>query len=136
MINLVCEQIRQSKFIDRDIVFDIKSDDTFGSLKRIEKSVKLRKEFKDLGVAFCLNRVELKFSCDYLNKNTGEWETLRNDIKNFCDTKLDGYWSWKIKGRNAQDSDRYFYEIDLFFEHANDMNLWLKEHGLILRLSL
>lgn len=137
MINLVCEQIRRSKFIDRDIVFDIRYDDAFSNLKRIEKSVKLRKEFKDLGVAFCLNRVELRFTCDYATSQTHEWSDMRDRIKNFCDTKLEGYWTWKIKSRSVRDQhQKYLYEMDLFFELKEDMDLWLKEQGLILRLSL
>lgn len=136
MENLTCTRIRHSKFIDRDIVFEIDVDDTFGGERRIEKSVKLRKEFNELGMAFHRNRVELRFNSERVNRDSPEWQKLRESIKESCDTKCEGYWSWKIKRMNDRNSDRILYELDLFFEYKTDMDLWLKEHGLILRLSL
>ena len=135
MNDIVCHSVRHSKFIDRDIVFDITSDDTFGKLKRIETSVKLRNEFKDLGVAFHLNRVEMKFSCSISTSKTDEWAELRESIRKFCDTRLEGYWSWKIKSHMSKTTDQYLYDMELFFERREDMDLWLKEQGLVLRLS-
>lgn len=136
MTKVICHSIRHSKFIDRDIVFDITLDETFGKLNRVETSVKLRKEFKDLGVAFHLNRVELRFSCGNSTRKTSEWAEIRESIKNFCDTRLEGYWSWKIKGHMKGPTDRYLYDMDLLFERREDLELWLKEQGTMLRLSL
>lgn len=133
MSDIVCHLICHSKFIDRDIVFDIKIEENFGH--RIEKSVKLRKEFKDLGTAFCLNRVELKFSCDQERKHTTKLSDIRDDIKKFCDTRLEGYWSWKFKGRNDRKSDQYLYDMELFFERKDDMDLWLKDQGMMIKLK-
>lgn len=136
MENLTCTRIRQSKFIDRDIVFNIDVDITFGNDRRLEKSVKLRKEFSDLGMAFHRHRVELRFTAPRTARDSSDWHNLRESVKEFCDTRCEGYWSWKIKRLNDRETDNYLYELDLFFEHKADMDLWLKEHGLILRLSL
>jgi hypothetical protein len=130
-----CTRVRQSRFIDRDIVFDIEVDSTFGADRRLEKSVKLRKEFTELGMAFHRNRVELRFAVERGNRDSPEWHTLRDGVKEFCDTKLSGYWSWKIKRVNNRENDDFIYEIDLFFEHEADLALWLKDQGQIIKLT-
>ena len=138
MDHLTCTRVRQSRFIDRDVVFDIDYDDRmgFGGDRRIEKSMKLRKEFKDLGMAFHRHRVELRFDASRENRDTPEWMVLRERVKEFCDTKCQGYWTWKTKRMASRTSDDYTFEMDLMFEHEEDMKLWLKEHGLIIRLSM
>lgn len=125
-------------FIDRDIVFEIDFDDKMqlGPERRIERSMKLREEFKELGMSFHRNRVELRFDLDRGDRHGEEWHALKERVKEFCDSKLEGFWTWKLRRLNARDTDGYKLEMDLMFEHESDMETWLKEHGLILRLSL
>lgn len=139
MTTLNCLHVRHAKFIDRDIVFNIDFDDRFGGglRGRIEKSVQLREEFKELGMAFHRNRVEVRFQVSYENRNSDEYRLLTNKVKEFCDTRCEGYWSWKFKRTTVEEDRRetYNYEMDLFFEHRDDMDLWLKEQGLVFRLT-
>ena len=139
MSELTCIRVRQSKFIDRDIVFDIVSEDPMkmGVERRFESSLKLREEFKELGMAFHRNRVELRFTLtrDVRNDMT-PWKNLKEQVSEFCDSRLSGYWTWKLKRYNDQDTDGYQMHMDLMFEHEADMQLWLKDHGLIIRLTL
>jgi hypothetical protein len=139
MSDLTCTRVRRSKFIDRDVVFDITIDDPlgYGGERRIETSLKLRKEFNKLGMAFHRNRVELRFTLERTPKNDqSSWVALKEQVKEFCDSRLEGYWTWKLRRYNDRDTDGYKLEMDLMFEHEADMKLWLKDHGMIIRLTL
>ena len=138
MTHLTCTRIRQSRFIDRDIVFDIDFDDKMqmGPERRIERCVKLRKEFKELGMAFHRHRVELRFNLSRDDRHGEEWWDLKERVKEFCDSKVTGYWTWKLRRLSDRETDGYKMEMDLMFENEVDMQLWLKEHGLIIRLSM
>jgi hypothetical protein len=131
-----CTRIRQSRFIERDIVFNISYEE---ALKRFEKSVSLRPGFEEIGMKFFRNRVETRF--DYgespSDRKAGEMEAfkIRESIKEFCDTKVTGYWTWKFQTRRKHDEEGYEFQIDLMFEETQDMELWLKDHGVLLKLT-
>lgn len=137
-MTLTCTRVRQSHFIDRDIVFEIDFDDKMkmGRERVSERSVKLRKEFADLGMAFHRNRVELRFEVDYDDRDCAEWPELKEKVTEFCDSRLTGYWTWKLRRRTLNGGNSYQFEMDLMFEHEADMQLWLKDHGMIIRLTL
>lgn len=138
MTDLICTRVRQSHFIDRDIVFDIDFDDKMkmGRERCPERSVRLREEFNDLGIAFNRHRVELRFEVAYEDRDNAEWPELKEQVKEFCDARCEGFWTWKLLRRSLRSGDGYQFEMDLMFEHEADMQLWLKEHGLIIRLAL
>lgn len=131
MSELTCTYVRRSRFIDRNIVFNIKYDDHgMGH----ETSVQLRKEMTELGLAFFSNRVELRFTLERKDRRNDDWTKLRERVKEFCETKCTGYWSWKLRQRNL-DSDAFGLEMDLLFENEADLELFLKEQALIIRLT-
>lgn len=138
MTDLICTRVRQSLFIDRDIVFDIDSDDKFGGqFNRLERSVKLRAEFKDLGMNFNRHRVELRFDMERTPaaNRSSSYRDLCEQIKDFCDTRCSGFWSWKHKRRSSECGNWHHLDLDLFFEHEEDMKTWIKDHGIIIRLT-
>jgi hypothetical protein len=130
MSDLVCTHVRRSRFIDRDIVFDIKRED---HMPEWERSISLRKEMKDLGMAFFRNRVELRFTIPRESKSD-EFRQIRERVKEFCDSKLTGHWTWKISNRNIDGMTRSL-ELDLMFEKEDELELFLKDHGTIVRLT-
>jgi hypothetical protein len=140
MEKVVCTKMRQSKFISRETVFDIKLDEF---MQRHETSVKINSEFKELGKAFMLNRVEASFRLEQIEepikggrtrlKDVTTIETIKDQIHEFCETNLQGYWTWKLKSKNGPDCR--MYHIDMFFEQVDDLDLFLKDCGLLIKIA-
>lgn len=130
MSDLTCVHVRRSRFIERDIVFNIKRDEIVNH----EINVSLRKEMMDLGLSFFRNRVELFFTADYENRNTREMRSIKDRIREFCDSRFEGYWTWKYQQRRG-DVDDTLFQLELMFEKEEELELFLKEHGTIVRLT-
>lgn len=130
MSDLTCVHVRRSRFIDREIVFNIKRDE----IMSYELNVCLRKEMMELGLAFFRNRVELFFTTPRDKRNTKEINLVKDKIREFCDSQLTGYWTWKYQQRPLED-DATSIQIELMFEKEEELELFLKDHGTIVRLT-
>ena len=130
MSDLTCVHVRRSRFIERDIVFNIKRDE----IMNYEVNVSLRKEMMDLGLALFRNRVEVHLKTSRQNRNTSEIRQVKDRIREFCDSRFQGYWTWKYQQRPIED-DETSVQIELMFEKEEELELFLKEHGTIIRLT-
>lgn len=130
MSDLTCVHVRRSRFIDREIVFNIKRDE----IMNYEVNVSLRKEMMDLGLALFRNRVEVHLKTARQNRNSKEINQVKDRIREFCDSRLQGYWTWKYQQRPIED-DETSVQIELMFEKEEELELFLKEHGTIIRLT-
>lgn len=145
MSEIRCTMMRRSKFIDRNMVFKIEFDEY---MKRYETSVVLRTEFKELGVAFLRNKVTSRFEIKEANKLSGpsnkftkrakqpDFSDIKEQITEFCDIRLEGYWTWKVQSKKDRDDPEYLnVTLEMFFEHESDLELFLKECGTIIKLA-
>jgi len=132
-----CKRMRRSRYIERNIVFNIEGEERFG--KFIESKVDLRVEepLKTLGMSFYRNRIESQFEFGREDDEANErYRSVRIQIKDFCDTHLNSYWTWKDQRFGSSfDRNNVVYKLELFFEEEADLELFLKDCGTLIKLA-
>lgn len=131
MTEITCLHLRRSYFIERHVVFDVVMD----NIGRLEVAVKLCRGFEDLGMNLFRNKVEghFKGSKTFPSK---EWNVIRQKVRDFCEKHATGYWTWRTAQTLYDEADdSNIRQLEVMFEKPEDLEFFLKNCGLIMRLT-
>lgn len=95
-------------------------------------------EFQEMVVSMFRNRVRL--DVNVATRGIEYWDMLEN-MSEFCDTHFTGYWTYQSKAGNSYDYannktlDFVTNQVTVFFEHKDDMAVFLKDYAVLAKLG-
>lgn len=116
-----------------------------------DKRPQLRPEFKEIYMSYMRNRVLITLTVDMdgqrLFADYPELDEIKEHIRRYCDDSCVGLWAFDSKvnptaindpatGRSRADYDIVEWRLSVFFEHENDLEMFMKEEALLLKLSI